>query len=801
MGGAAEDRVRELRRLIEDANYRYYVLDAPTIPDAEYDRLFRELRALEAEFPELRSADSPTLRVGGKPLSAFPPVRHAVPMLSIETKTDTSESAAIAFDNGVRKKLGLTAVDPPVEYAAELKFDGLAMSVRYENGVLVRAATRGDGETGEDVTQNVRTVRAVPLRLRTEAPPAVLEVRGEVYMRRDDFERYNARQRARGLPTLVNPRNGAAGSIRQLDPAIAAQRPLSIYCYGIGETQGWDVPASHGEVLDALARLGLPVSDERMVGAGVAALLDFHRNIAAKRDGLPFDIDGVVYKVNRLDLQTRLGYVAREPRWAVAHKFPAQEELTTVEAIEVQVGRTGVLTPVARLKPVFVGGVTVTNATLHNADEVRRKDVRVGDTVIVRRAGDVIPEVVSVVLDRRPYPEPEPFDLIKQYPICPVCGSTIVQVEKIANLKTIVRSEKEKAYRCIAGMSCPAQLKAALRHFASRTALDIEGLGEKIIDQLVDRGLVRNAAQLYELEQSDISFLDRMGDISARNLLRQLEASKQTKLARFVFALGIPGVGEKTAKELVAAFGSLSRLRVAFPETLRFMQGVDVALANAISLFFSEQHNVEVVDSLISHGFTWETDTGIDPSWFMPPPSLGRLIEMANILGIGKVAAAKVANYFDNDMERFLTCNQEDLINSISQRNHKAAMELFGYISDSTNSERYRRVERQLVDYGLHWTDLKEPTHKKALPLSGKTFVLTGAMHSLSRDQAVSIIESLGGKISSSVSKRTDYVVVGEAPGSKLAAAQNLGVKILAEDEFISLTRPVEQLSLALDHD
>src|SRR5512139_3733209 len=540
-------RATALRREIERHNYAYYVLDQPLIPDAEYDRLFRELQALEAEHPELITPDSPTQRVGGKPLSGFAPVRHAVPMLSIRTETDTEASGAQAFDTRVRKELGLRESDPPVEYAAELKFDGLAINLRYEHGVLVAAATRGDGETGEDVTQNIRTVHAIPLRLHTESPPKVLEVRGEVFMRRDDFERYNARQREAGKPTLVNPRNGAAGSIRQLDPKLAAQRPLSFFAYGLGEVQGWAQPATHSATLDALVDLGVPVCGERVTGAGAPALIAFHDDVAARRDQLPFDIDGVVYKVNRLDLQRELGFVTREPRWAVAHKFPAQEEMTVVEAIEVQVGRTGALTPVARLAPVFVGGVTVTNATLHNQDEIDRKEVRVGDTVIVRRAGDVIPEVVSVVLDRRPQPAPPRFNILHAYPTCPECGSHVV------------RLEGEAAVRCTGGLYCPAQRKQALLHFAGRRAMDIEGLGDKLVDQLVERGLVHSPADLFRLDLGTLEQLDRMGRKSAENLLKAFDRARHVTLERFVFALGIRHVGETTARDLARHFGALDK--------------------------------------------------------------------------------------------------------------------------------------------------------------------------------------------------------------------------------------------------
>ncbi|MCL5060856.1 MAG: NAD-dependent DNA ligase LigA [Candidatus Thermoplasmatota archaeon] len=596
-------RVTALRREIERHNHAYYVLDQPTIPDAEYDRLFHELQALEAEYPELATADSPTRRVGGKPLDAFPKVRHAVPMLSIRTETDTEASGALAFDARVRKELGLDESDPPVEYSAELKFDGLAINLRYENGVLVQAATRGDGETGEDVTQNIRTVRAIPLRLQTESPPAVLEVRGEVFMRRDDFERYNAKQREAGKPTLANPRNGAAGSIRQLDPRLAAQRPLSFFAYGLGEVRGWkDAPATHSGTLDALEKMGIPVCGERMTGPGAAALIAFHDDIAARRDRLPFDIDGVVYKVNRFDLQRELGFVTREPRWAVAHKYPAQEQMTTVLGIEVQVGRTGALTPVARLAPVFVGGVTVTNATLHNQDEIDRKDVRVGDTVIVRRAGDVIPEVVSVVLERRPRPAPPRFNILETYPVCPECGSHVV------------RLEGEAAARCTGGLVCPAQRKQALLHFASRRAMDIEGLGDKLVDQLVDRGLVHTAADVYALSFDTLAGLERMAGKSAANLLAAIEASKTTTLARFIFALGIRNVGEATAKDLARHFGSLGRLIAATEADLLAVRDVGPIVAQSIIQFFAEPHNLEVVSKLRAAGVRWPESKGLQQS-------------------------------------------------------------------------------------------------------------------------------------------------------------------------------------------
>ena len=673
------DRARALREEIERLNHHYYVLDAPLVPDAEYDRLFRELQEIEARHPELLTADSPTQRVGGKALDAFAPVRHVVPMLSIRTETDTEASGAFAFDARVRRELKLDENAPPVEYAAELKFDGLAISLRYESGVLARAATRGDGEVGEDVTANVRTVGQIPLRLQGDAP-AVLEVRGEIYMRRADFERFNARAAAAGEKTLVNPRNGAAGSIRQLDSRIAASRPLSFFAYGLGDVQGWNLPATHAGVLDALASFGFPVCAERAVLQGALALADFHAAIAARRATLPFDIDGVVYKVNSLALQAQLGFVTREPRWAVAHKYPAEEALTTLLDIEVQVGRTGAITPVARLAPVFVGGVTVTNATLHNQDEIDRKDVRISDTVIVRRAGDVIPEVVGPVFDRR-VGDPPRFDLLARFPTCPVCGSHVV------------RGEDEAVARCTGGLFCPAQRKQALLHFASRRAMDIEGLGDKLVDQLVDAAIVRTPADVYKLGLMALANLERMGEKSALNLLEAIEKSRQTTLARFIFALGIRNVGEATAKDLARAFGSLDRLLAADEAALTQVPDVGPIVARCIVEFLAEEHNRQVIDELRAAGVQWEEG---------------------------------------------------------------------------------------------------EPQTAVSGAFAGKTFVLTGTLPSLAREEAKALIEAQGGKVAGSVSKKTDYVVAGAEAGSKLDKALALGVPVLDEAQLLEMLKKGE---------
>ena len=660
-------RARELRELLHHHAHLYYVLDAPTLPDAEYDRLFQELQSIERAHPELLTPDSPTQRVIGAVLDGLAPVRHAVPMLSIQTETDTEATGAQAFDTRVRRELGVADDAPAVEYAAELKFDGLAINLRYEDGVLVQAATRGDGETGEDVTHNIRTIGQIPLRLIGGAQPAVLEVRGEVYMRRDDFERLNEAQRARGDKTFVNPRNTAAGAVRQLDASVTAQRPLSFFAYGVGEVQGWDIPATHGALMDALQALGMPVCADRAVVQGPQGLVEFHAAIARKRDSLPFDIDGVVYKVNAHALQQQLGFKTREPRWAVAHKFPAQEQLTTVLGIDVQVGRTGKLTPVAKLAPVFVGGVTVTNATLHNEAEARRKDVRVGDTVIVRRAGDVIPEVVAVVAERR-VAAAEPFTMPAH---CPVCASAAV------------READEVDHRCTGGLFCGAQRKQALLHYAQRRAVDIEGLGDKLVDQLVDSGVVRVLPDLYRMGLSALSTLDRMAEKSAQNLLASLEKSKSTTLARFLFGLGIRHVGEATAKDLARHFGALDAIMNASVEQLLEVNDVGPVVAQSIRTFFEQPHNREVVE--------------------------------------------------------------------------------------------------QLRACGVHWPE-GPPAPRAALPLAGKTVVLTGTLPTLGRDEAKDLLEAAGAKVAGSVSRKTDYVVAGAEAGSKLEKARELNIRVLDED-------------------
>jgi len=738
-----QERADALRELLHHHAHQYYVLDAPEIPDAEYDRLFAELQSLEQEYPALLTPDSPTQRVGGKALDTFAKVRHKVPMLSIRTETDIEASGARNFDARVRRELGLKEGDPPVDYVAELKFDGLAISLRYEHGVLVQAATRGDGEIGEDVTQNIRTIGQIPLRLGSPGPhpsplpqagegaphagtvpqggvgagragavpeagvgagragavpeagpgadqahslsrvrervgvraavPPILEVRGEVYMRRDAFERLNEQQRekiakgAKNEKTFVNPRNAAAGAVRQLDPAIARRRPLSFYAYGWGEIEGGPAFETHYAMLQALKAWGFPVSERTVPARGADELVAYHQAVGRERDALPFDIDGVVYKVDSLALQKQLGFVTREPRWAVAHKFPAQEQLTTVESIDVYVGRTGRLTPVARLVPVFVGGVTVTNATLHNEDEVHRKDVRVGDTVIVRRAGDVIPEVVAVVPEKR-RPHAQVFHMPAH---CPVCGSEAV------------REEGEADHRCTGGLFCSAQRKHAILHFAQRRAMDIEGLGEKLVDQLVEASVIRVLPDLYRLGLQGLVALERMGEKSAQNLLAALEQSKSTTLPRFLYGLGIRHVGESTARDLARHFGRLDGIMDADVQQLLEVPDVGPVVAESIHAFFQQPHNREVIE--------------------------------------------------------------------------------------------------QLRACGLHWQE-GEPVARAPKPLSGKTVVLTGTLPNLTRDAAKEMLEAAGAKVAGSVSKKTDYVVAGAEAGSKLDKARELGVPVLDEE-------------------
>lgn len=664
----ARDRIEALREEINSHNYSYYVLDNPEIPDSEYDRLLRELTELEQQNPELVTADSPTQRVGATPLDSFAEVQHEIPMLSLGNAF--SDQDMIDFDRRIREKVKSENID----YAAEPKLDGLAISLLYKKGMLVRGATRGDGRVGEDVTLNIRTIDAIPLKLRGIDYPELIEVRGEVVMPRAGFEKLNRQQLDKGEKPFVNPRNAAAGSLRQLDPKITATRPLSFYCYGVGLVEGMSLPGKHSVMMEKLKQWGLRINPESKVVKGINACIDYYEQLAIKRNSLPDEIDGIVYKVDDVHFQEIMGFVSRAPRWAIARKFPAQEEITKLLAIDVQVGRTGALTPVARLEPVFVGGVTVSNATLHNQDEIDRLDVRVGDSVIVRRAGDVIPQIISVIKSKREG-KPRRFKLPD---VCPVCGSETA------------RFDNEAVTYCTGGLYCEAQRKEAIKHFASRRAMNIDGLGDKLVEQLVDEGLIHTIADLYQLKFEKLIKLDRMAEKSAKNLIASLEKSKSTTLPRFLFSLGIHSIGETTAQTLANHFSSLDNILSATEEQLLQVPDVGPVVADNLLTFFKQEHNVEVVKQLISAGIHWPA------------------------------------------------------------------------------------IEKKSLD---------------DLPLAGKTFVVTGTLETMGRNDAKAALLERGAKVAGSVSKKTDYVVVGENAGSKETKARELGVEILDETAFLALLK------------
>ncbi len=763
--------VAELNR----ASYNYHVLDAPTIPDAEYDKLYHELLALETEHPEALDPDSPTQRVGDAPIPEFSQVTHAVPMLSLNNGFTIEDIDN--FDRRVREGLETRQV----AYNAELKFDGLAISLRYENGRLVQAATRGDGYTGEDVTGNIRTVNVIPLRLHGAEVPEVLEVRGEVLMFKRDFEALNERQRAGGHKEFANPRNAAAGSLRQLDSRITRLRKLRFFAYGVGQLEGAELPDTHSATLDWLDALGLPVAKERKVVIGQDGLLDFYRDVGERRKSLPYEIDGVVYKVDRIDDQRALGFVSRAPRFALAHKFPAEEALTTVQAIEVQVGRTGAITPVARLVPVSVGGVTVTNATLHNEDEVRRKDVRVGDTVIVRRAGDVIPEVLAVVLERRPSPAPAVYELPKQ---CPVCGSHVV------------READEAIARCSGGLTCAAQRKEAIRHFAGRRMMDIEGLGDRYIDSLVEANLVKGVADLYALTLDDLLKMKRLADERdgttpetvkqgkvatkwADNLLAAIAASRQPPLERLLFALGIRHVGESTAKTLADWLGSLALVRRAPAALLRVLPDIGSTVAESIAEFFAEEKNQIALDALLK--------AGVGPRDEHPPKvQLREKLDEIKLL-----AALDIPKLTEPRARQVINAGQT--LEDIGVRTDFGIFGLPAAVAAALEEWIAVRANRELVmSLAALRRSLLDSVPEAAAaapegPLTGKTFVLTGTLPTMSRDAAGALIEQAGGKVSGSVSKKTSYVVAGAEAGSKLAKAEELGVAILDEAALLAL--------------
>ncbi|MHC2144923.1 NAD-dependent DNA ligase LigA [Pseudomonas sp. 210_17 TE3656] len=773
----AESRILELRAELDQHNYRYYVLDEPSVPDAEYDRLFNELKALEAEHPELVTADSPTQRVGGAALSAFSQVRHEVPMLSLGNAFE--ENDLREFDRRVVEGLDLPAGDlfgdgAAVDYSCEPKLDGLAVSLLYRDGQLVQGATRGDGTTGEDISVNVRTVRNIPLKLQGEGWPAVLEVRGEVYMSKAGFERLNQAQIEAGGKTFANPRNAAAGSLRQLDSKITASRPLEFCCYGLGQVSA-PLADTHIGTLEQLKAWGMPISRELRHAAGVAECLEYYRDIGARRNDLPYEIDGVVFKVNSLASQRELGFRAREPRWAIAHKFPAMEELTEVLDVEFQVGRTGAVTPVARLKPVKVAGVTVSNATLHNMDEVARLGLMIGDTVIIRRAGDVIPQVMQVVTERRP-DDARPVHIPTQ---CPVCGSQVERTQLIKRSKGKETVSEGAVYRCVGRLACAAQLKQAIIHYVSRRAMDIEGLGEKSVEQLVDEGLIRSPADLYQLTFEQIVDLEGFAELSSKNLLAAIAASKQPGLARFIYALGIPDVGEETAKVLARSLGSLQRVMAALPQVLTYLPDIGLEVAHEIHSFFEDEHNRTVISQLLERGLQLQ-DEGDLGAEFAASTTLAGLIAKLDIPSVGPTGAEKLVAKLGS-LEKIIAADGIDLRQALAAKQADAVR---SYFQDPANAALALAIEAQLREFGMHWSSEKKVA--AGLPLTGQTWVLTGSLERMSRDIAKDKLESLGAKVAGSVSAKTHCVVAGPGAGSKLAKANELGLKVLDEDAFVT---------------
>jgi DNA ligase (NAD+) len=780
---AEAERAAELRRRIEDANYRYHVLDDPDLADAEYDRLMRELEALEAEYTDLAALDSPTRRVGARAEGGFAEVTHALPMLSLgnafeqDGDTDREKYREVAdFERRIEQGLGRRQ---PV-FSVEPKLDGLAISLRYEDGVFVQGATRGDGAVGEDVTANLRTVKAIPLRLRGSGWPRLLEVRGEVIMPRAGFEKFNERAREAGEKPLANPRNGAAGSLRQRDPAVTARRPLAFFAYAIGLVEGGELPPTHSATLAKLREWGFPVSPEVSTAKGFEGLIAYFRKIGEKRDSLPYDIDGVVYKLDDYEGQREMGFVSRAPRWAIAHKYPAQEQMTTVEAIEIQIGRTGAATPVARLTPVQVGGVTVTNATLHNADQVARLDVRVGDTVIVRRAGDVIPEVARVVEERRPAKT-----LAWQMPAtCPVCGSELL------------REEGAAAYRCSGGLVCAAQRKEALIHFASRRAMDIDGLGDRFVDALVEFDMVHTPADLYALtverfvqmktlaDERDGSTPEtvKQGKVATRwaeNLVASIEASKQSTLPRFLFGLGIMHIGESTAKTLASWLGSLEVVRRTPAPVLRVLPDIGDEVATSIAAFFEQEGNQEVVDALLAAGIVF-ADEGAPSPRLRERLGLDVLLDAARVPKLGPKSTATLAKNYASLDAMIKAGEHQWIVAGVPQA---AAANLMAYLGDKANATAIRAHATAMEALAA----ALPAKAAAALPLEGMTYVITGTMESLKRDDATERLESLGAKVAGSVSKKTTAVFAGEAAGSKLDKAKELGVPVQTEADLLAL--------------
>jgi DNA ligase (NAD+) len=779
MAADPQKELEGLRRAIEHHNRQYHQLDKPEITDQDFDRLFQSLLELEAQHPELVTPDSPSQRVGSAPLGGFAQVTHAVPMQSLDKVFD--EDDLKRFEERCKKRL---AIDTGLVYSCEPKIDGVAVSLLYEKGVLVRGATRGDGTTGEDITHNVKTVRDIPLRLEGKGYPDILEVRGEVYISKSSFERMNAEARELGEQTFVNPRNAAAGLLRQKDSRDTAKRPLAMFCYSTGLVEGGALPETLEEIHEELKRWGLPLNPLYKSANGIGDCLSYCNDVLKLRDGLDYEIDGVVIKINSLQQQQTLGMNARTPRWAMAYKFPAQEVTTKLLDVEFQVGRTGSITPVARLERVFVGGVNVSNATLHNMAEVDRLDLRKGDTVIVRRAGDVIPQVMGVVLDHRV--SDEAFSIPKT---CPVCSSRVEQTQLVKRQKGKITTTAGAVYRCVGRLACQAQLKQAILHFVSRRAMDIEGLGDKIIEQLVDEKLIASPADIYRLTYDQLINLSGFADVSVRKLLAAIEDSKHPTLARFIYALGIPDVGEDGARVLATSFGTLARVQSAMPEVLTWVNGIGAEVAEEIKVFCADDHNQKVIKDLLEYGVKPD-EPGELAVELAGCASLAELLDKLNLPSIAKSTAGVIAQLSDGSVNDVIELSQQSprlaemkgTGKSISDKQKSSLQQFF---ANGANAAHALALEKQLLEFGMHWRSPRK--EKVALPLTGETWVLTGSLESMERSRAKSLLEQLGATVSGSVSKNTSCVVAGPGAGSKLAAAEKLGVAILGEAELLAL--------------
>ncbi|QEW07594.1 NAD-dependent DNA ligase LigA [Nitrincola iocasae] len=793
-------KLADLREQLDQHNYRYYVLDDPSITDAGYDRLFAELQALEAEYPQLITPESPTQRVGAKPMGGFAEVAHELPMLSLDNAFNDDDLAA--FMRRVEERLDQS----PVDFACEPKLDGIAISLIYEQGLLVLGATRGDGYTGENITGNVRTIRSVPLKLHGENIPERLEVRGEIYMPRAGFDALNQASIERGEKTFVNPRNAAAGSLRQLDPQITASRPLEFCAYSTGILSGGELPEGHVQTLEQLQRWGIRINAEMRLVSGLQGCLDYYTQLAEKRQTLPYDIDGIVFKVNQRQQQQQLGFVSRAPRWAIARKFPAQEEITRLNAVEFQVGRTGAITPVARLEPVFVGGVTVSNATLHNMDEIKRLGVMSGDYVMVRRAGDVIPKIVSVVMEKRQKENRNPDDIelseIHLPEHCPVCGSDIERSLLNKHRKATDSQSFGTVYRCVGRLACRAQVKQSILHFVSRRAMDIEGLGDKNAEQLVERGLVKSPADLYQLTSEQLLQLDGFATLSSENLYQAIQSSKSVTLERFIYALGIPEVGEETARVLAQSLGSLNRIREALPQLLVFLRDIGQEVAAEIYNFMQDSHNQDVMDALLAAGVSLKA-SGEVAVGLRGNITFSDLLSHLAIRGVGPTSAKALAAFFDNPEQLFNT--DAARLAQVPGLNSKAQQGVAECLKDSDWLDKARTLYQQLQDFGLYAgseaaqvaaensaESSSENVQKNAQPLAGETWVLTGTLEVMTRDEAKDQLLALGAKVSGSVSGKTACVVAGPGAGSKLTKAEQLGVKVIDEATFLTLVESLK---------